>query len=269
MTIKGIMTSCAALAMLATAAAAAEDKPSFTAGGKFAVCTDASFPPMEYFKVSGDKEPVGFDVDLMRELARSWDAALEILPMDFSGLLPSLEAKRCDAVISGMFVTSERKQKFDAVSYLDTVTILVAKAGTAHAAAIEEFSGKTVAVQTGTAFVQMFEKINADLTAKGIAPINVQLYPKASDGIQQVLIGRAYATTTQDTELAYRELQNPGALASVFEFADTQSFGVFVRQGENDAVALHTTLTSLKDKGTLSDIAGRWQLNAKNLSVRQ
>jgi polar amino acid transport system substrate-binding protein len=265
-----IARSLAALALAAAmGTAAAADKPSFVDGGKFTVCTDPSFPPMEYFKVSGDKEPVGFDVDLMRALAKNWEAGLEIVSMDFAGLLPSLEAKRCDAVISGMFVTDKRKQSFDAVTYLDTVTILVAKAGTEHAKSVDDFAGKTVAVQTGTTFVQLFEKINADLKAKGLKPVDVQLYPKASDGIQQVLIGRAYATTTQDTELAFRELQNPGALVSIYEFEDEQSFGVFVRKGGNDGAAINEALTGLKENGMLAEISQRWHLNPEKLSVRQ
>jgi polar amino acid transport system substrate-binding protein len=168
-----------------------------------------------------------------------------------------------------MFVTDKRKQSFDAVTYLDTVTILVAKAGTVHAKSVDDFAGKTVAVQTGTTFVQLFEKINADLKAKGLKPVDVQLYPKASDGIQQVQIGRAYATTTQDTELAFRELQNPGALVSIYEFEDEQSFGVFVRKGGNDGAAINEALTGLKENGMLAEISQRWHLNPEKLSVRQ
>ncbi len=101
------------LAAMAGAASAA-DKPAFVSGGKFAVCTDASFPPMEYFEKSGDKLPVGFDVDFMNEIAQAGFCRSKSCPWTFP-LLPSLEAKRCDAVISGIFVTEERKQKFDAV----------------------------------------------------------------------------------------------------------------------------------------------------------
>jgi polar amino acid transport system substrate-binding protein len=136
--------------------------------------------------------------------------------MDFAGLLPSLEAKRCDAVISGMFVTDKRKQSFDAVTYLDTVTILVAKAGTEHAKSVDDFAGKT-----------------------------------------------------QDTELAFRELQNPGALVSIYEFEDEQSFGVFVRKGGNDGAAINEALTGLKENGMLAEISQRWHLNPEKLSVRQ
>jgi polar amino acid transport system substrate-binding protein len=76
-----IARSLAALALAsAMGTAAAADKPSFVDGGKFTVCTDPSFPPMEYFKVSGDKEPVGFDVDLMRALAKNWRPASRSCP---------------------------------------------------------------------------------------------------------------------------------------------------------------------------------------------
>lgn len=253
----------------AAGTASAADKPAFVSGGKFAVCTDASFPPMEYFEKSGDKSPVGFDVDFMNEIAAGWGVSLEILPMDFSGLLPSLEAKRCDAVISGMFVTDERKQKFDAVTYLDTVSVLAAKAGTGHVGSLEELAGKTIAVQTGTTFVKQLEKVNEEFAAKGLEPIKVQLYPKASDAIQQVLIGRAYAATTQDTELAYRDLQVPGSLASIYEFEDPQAFGVFVRREDDNASAVMATIIGLKDNGALAKIAERWRLDPKKLAIRQ
>lgn len=262
-----IVALAAGIAAMCGGANAAE-KPAFVSGGRFAVCTDASFPPMEYFEKSGDKSPIGFDVDLMNAIAANWGVSLEILPMDFAGLLPSLEANRCDAVISGMFVTDERKQKFDAISYLDTVSILAAKAGTAHLGSLEELAGKTLAVQTGTTFVKQFEKINEEFAAKGIEPIKVQLYPKASDAIQQVLIGRAYAATTQDTELAFRDLQTPGSLTSVYEFKDPQSFGVFVRREGDNASAIKSTVTGLKDDGELAKIAEHWRLDAKKLVIR-
>lgn len=249
-------------------AAQAQEKPGFVSDGKFSVCTDASFPPMEYFEKSGDKLPVGFDVDLMNELGSAWGVSVEILPMDFSGLLPSLEAERCDAVISGIFVTDERKAKFDAVTYLDTVSVLAGKADAARVASLEELAGKVIAVQTGTSFVKQFEDINKDFSAKGLDPVKVQLYPKASDAIQQVLIGRAHAATTQDTELAFRDLQMPGSLASIYEFSDPQAFGVFVRRDGSGGAAVMSAVTGLRDNGALAGIAERWRLDPSKIAIR-
>jgi polar amino acid transport system substrate-binding protein len=263
----------AALAMAVCVAAGATganaaDKPGFVSGGKFAVCTDASFPPMEYFEKSGDKDPVGFDVDLMHELAKAWGVSLEILPMDFAGLLPSLEAKRCDAVIRGIFVTDERKQKFDAIAYLDTVSVLAAKSGTEHVDSLEKLAGQTIAVQTGTSFVETLEKANKEIVAKGAEPLKLQLYPKASDAIQQVLIGRALGATTQDTELAFRDLQMPGALTSLYEFPDLQSFGIFVRKEDGDGAAVLATMTALKADGSLAKLAEKWRFRPEKLSIK-
>lgn len=257
----------AALAAAATilAAGAAEAKPSFASSGTVAVCTDATFPPMEYFEKTGDKDPIGFDIDLVNVLADSFGVKAKFIVTDFSGLLPSLEAKRCDLVVSGIFVTEERTKKFDAVPYLGTSTVLVAKAGTAHIAAPEELSGKVVAVQTGTSFVELFGKINQGIKDKNGTPIDVQLYPKASDGIQQVLIGRAVATTTQDTEVAYRNLQNPGQLEAIYTFPDQQTFGIFMRREGDDKKEVEAAMASLKSNGKLAEIVKKWNLSVDAL----
>jgi polar amino acid transport system substrate-binding protein len=244
---------------------AAEAKPSFAASGTVAVCTDATFPPMEYFEKSGDKDPVGFDIDLVNALAENLGVKAKFVVTDFSGLLPSLEAKRCDLVVSGIFVTEERQKKFDAIPYLGTSTVLVAKAGTAQIGAPEELSGKVVAVQTGTSFVELFQKINKGIEDKKGTPIDVQLYPKASDGIQQVLIGRAIATTTQDTEVAYRNLQNPGQLEAIYTFPDQQTFGIFARREGDDKKELEAAMAALKANGKLAEIVKKWNLSEEAL----
>ncbi|MDD3445252.1 MAG: transporter substrate-binding domain-containing protein [Zavarzinia sp.] len=245
----------------------AAEVPAFAAKGKAVFCMDATFPPMEFFETSGDKEPTGFDVDLVKAIAGNWGVTPEIVSMDFAGLLPSLEAGRCDAVVSGMFVTPARTEKFDAVPYLATSSVLIAKDGTAALASMDELAGKTVAVQTGTEFVKWFEKINADLKAKGLAAVDVQLYPKASDGIQQVMLGRAFATTTQDTEVAYRTLQAPGTLTTVHVFEDTQTFGIYLRREGEDAKMVTATVAALKESGALGEIVAKWRLSATQLDV--
>jgi polar amino acid transport system substrate-binding protein len=256
-----------AAAFIGAAASHAEGVPSFAAKGSAAFCTDATFPPMEFFEKPGDKLPIGFDPDLIQALSEHWKIKPEIVTMDFTGLLPSLEAKRCDAVVSGMFVTPERTQKFDAVPYLVTRSVLVAKNGEAPLKSLDELSGKTVSVQAGTEYVKWFEKINADLKAKGLTEVNVQLYPKASDGIQQVLLGRSFAGTTQDTEVAYRDLQNPGALAVIYTFEDSQKFGIYVRREGDDATMVEAAISALRDSGAIGKIAEKWRLAPSQIDV--
>lgn len=264
--ITGMMTAVVA-SFIGAASSHADAVPSFATKGTVAFCIDATFPPMEFFQKTGDALPTGFDVDLIQALAEHWKVKPEIVNMDFAGLLSSLEANRCDAIISGMFVTAERTKKFDAVPYLLTNSVLIAKHGEAPIKSTDELSGKTVSVQTGTEYVKWFDKINADLKAKGVAEVNVQLYPKASDGIQQVLIGRSFAGTTQDTEVAYRDLQTPGALAVIYTFADAQKFGIYLRRNGDDAKIVGDTMASLRDSGAFGKIIEKWHLSPSQADV--
>jgi polar amino acid transport system substrate-binding protein len=245
----------------------AEAAPSFTSGGKLVVCTDATFPPMEYFKQAGDKTPVGFDVDFVNALAAHWQATPEIVVLDFSGLLPALESKRCDAVISGIFLTDERQKNFDGVPYVSTASVLVGKGDTAPIASTDELSGKVVAVQTGTSFVELMEGVNAGLTQAGKAPAEVQLYPKASDVIQQVVLGRAFAGFTQDTEVAFRSLQQPGQLATLYTFPEREKFAIYVRRTGNDKAEVEAAIEALRADGTLGKLAEAWALAPEQLNV--
>jgi len=138
------------LAAMAGAASAA-DKPAFVSGGKFAVCTDASFPPMEYFEKSGDKLPVGFDVDFMNEIAQAGFCRSKSSPWTFPDCC-LVEAKRCTR--DQRHLRHRRAQKkFDAVSYLARFRFLQARRHAARRLAGGS-CGQTIALQTGTSFVK-------------------------------------------------------------------------------------------------------------------
>src|SRR3954471_19754559 len=96
-----------AVAVPAAARPAAAPEP-VASDGSLDFCTDVSFPPMEYYAKVGSKTPSGFDVDLANAVAKSWGVQAKAIPTGFTGLLPALDAKKCDAVISGIFVTPDR-----------------------------------------------------------------------------------------------------------------------------------------------------------------
>ena len=47
----------------------------------------------------------------------------------FPGLIPALNAKKCDAVISGIFVTPDRLKQAGAVRYMETHRVFIVQAG--------------------------------------------------------------------------------------------------------------------------------------------
>jgi polar amino acid transport system substrate-binding protein len=247
---------------------AADSKPSFVDSGSFNVCSDPTFPPLEFFEKTGDREPSGFDTDLIRALAKHWGVQPRFIVTEFTGLLPGLDAKRCDAVISGTLITPERTQKLNAVAYLASATTVFGSGKSElKLSSLDDLSGKVVAVQSGTRYVAIMEKLNAELTAAGKTPATLQTYPKGSDVAQQVLVGRAAAGLSQDTELAYRELQNPGQFKTLYSFPEKDIFGAYMRPNPQDQAAVQAAVEALKADGTLQAIAEKWKLDPANLNT--
>ncbi len=255
-------------ATLSGGAMAADGKPSFVSSGSFQVCSDPTFPPLEFFEKTGDREPSGFDADLIRALAKHWGVKPRFIVTEFTGLLPGLDAKRCDAVISGTLITPERTQKLNAVAYLASATIVFGSGKSdLKLSSLDDLSGKVVAVQSGTRYVTIMEKLNEQLKAAGKTPATLQTYPKGSDVAQQVLVGRAAAGLSQDTELAYRELQTPGQFKTLYAFPEKDIFGAYMRPNPEDKQAVQDAVSALKADGTLKAIAEKWKLDPANLET--
>lgn len=243
-----------------TFSASAQDAPSFVADGELSVCVDPTFPPLEFLEKAGDKVPVGFDVDLANALAQQWEAKARFVAMDFNGLLPSLEAGRCDTIISGAYITPEREQKFDAVGYLQTNVVLIGKPEAEVLPNTEALAGKTVAVQSGTDFVARLEAVQTELVGKGLSEMRIQQYPKQTDALQQLLVGRADLVVTQDTEVAYREIQSPGEFNILFSFPESEIYAAFFRKSPDDKQRFSDAIATLKASGALLELVRKWKL---------
>ncbi|TXH32711.1 MAG: transporter substrate-binding domain-containing protein [Rhodospirillaceae bacterium] len=269
---KSCFTAVAASVLAMTAAmnastARAAAAPSFVDDGDFNVCVDPTFPPMEFYEKTGDTQPVGVDVDVAKALAEYWGVKVSFSSMDFNGLLPSLSAQRCDAVISGALLTEDRQKTFDGVGYLNTFIVVVGKAGTAPIDDIDGLAGKAIAVQSGTTYYDRIVAINGQLKAKGAAPMDIQQYPKQTDAIQQLQVGRVEGVVSQDTEVAFRELQTPGTFSTIFTVPQDsfQPYAVYMRKSESDTVRVSAAISDLVQAGKLAAIVDKWKLSRNQL----
>src|SRR5438552_15254073 len=138
-----ISAAIAALALAAASGAGAGARATFT------FCTDPTFPPMEYTTTSGTI--IGFDVDMASALAKTFGETSKPLKTAFPGLIAALKASKCDAVISGIFVTPDRVKQAPAVNYMATHRVFIVKAGNPkHVTGPNSLKGLKVAVQAGT-----------------------------------------------------------------------------------------------------------------------
>ena len=250
----GLTALIAALALVATAGAASPVK------GSFKYCSDPTFPPMESETTAG--KAVGFDVDMAKAIGKYWKVKATFVKTAFPGLLPALASKRCNMVISGIFVTPDRVKQFPAVTYMKTHRALVVAAGNPKKIkGPNDLSGKNVAVQAGTKYEEFLKALNDQFKSSGRTQMNLQSYPGDTDAVGQILIGRADAVLTQDTSGAYQKKQHPGKLAIAYLFPETDSFGIYYRPADKKlGTALRGAIKALKKNGTLKKIATKHQI---------
>jgi polar amino acid transport system substrate-binding protein len=250
----------AALAVVGTAGASHLVKSPVK--GSFKYCDDPTFPPMESTTTSG--KPVGFDIDMANAIGKLWKVKATFVHTAFPGLLPALAAKKCNMVISGIFVTPDRVKQFPAVGYMHTHRALIVQGGNPKGIkGPNDLSGKNVAVQTGTKYEQYLQTLNDQFKAAGKPQMNLQGYPGDTDAIAQILIGRADAVLTQDTEGAFQKKQHPGKLSIAYLFPETDTFGIYYRRSDAKlGTALKGAIRTLKKNGTLKKLAARQQIPA-------
>lgn len=248
-------------------ALSADQKPDFVSGGVLKICTSGEFPPMEYYENPGDKDLVGFEIDVMDAIAKRWGAKAEYVVGDFKGLLPSLDSKRCDLVASGIMITPARLEKYDGIPYFGSHVVLVTAASDTETKVPADVSGKIMAIEAGTTYEKTVADLNAELQAAGKAPIEAQTYPSASGVIEQILVGRATATITQDTTAAYRMLQVPGRLAIPYTYEESENYGIYLRKSDGDRQMLKDAIEALQASGEMKAFLKKWNLPETSTDV--
>ncbi|HVA30670.1 MAG TPA: transporter substrate-binding domain-containing protein [Gaiellaceae bacterium] len=222
-------------------------------GTSFKYCDNPTFPPMENTTKSG--KPVGFDIDFAAALGKQLGGTAKYVFSSFSGLLPALGAKRCDVVISGIFITPDRTKQFPAVAYMHSHRALIVAGGNPKKiTSPAKLAGMSVAVQAGTKYEQYLKSL------QGKTKFTLNSYPGDTDAIGQILIGRADAVLSQDTSAAFAMSQHPGKVAIGYLFPQTDAFGVYYRKGEAIGGQIAAAIKALKANGTLAKLAVKYHI---------
>jgi polar amino acid transport system substrate-binding protein len=221
--------------------------------GTFKYCTDPTFPPMELASASG--KITGFDVDMAQALALTWGANATPVKTAFPGLIPALNAKKCDAVISGIFITPDRTKQAGAVAYMHSHRVFIVKAGNPkHITSPNGLKGLNVAVQGGTKYEEYLKALKAKIG------FSLQSYPGDTDAVAQVLLGRADAVLTQDTSFAFQAGKHPGKLGIGYTFGAPDAFGIYFRKGDAIGKQIDDGVRVLRSTGKLKSFATKYKI---------
>ena len=267
----------ASAAAPSTAASAASTPTSIAAptslikAGELSDCVDVEYSPMEFFTPTDPNKPVGFDVESYQAVVKKLGLTEKIVNTAFDGLIPALQAGRCDIVWTALYINATRTKVADAVPYFKSSHQVMVPAGNPKGIKSQtDLCGKTISIQSG-GLVQEATKTASDACmAAGKPPIKVQGYAKVPDEFQQIVIGRVDAIWETDTAVADFRLKNPGKYDIAFTIPGDFKYGIYYGKGKTDVgAALTAALKALKDDGTLAGIATKYSLDPANLDVIQ
>lgn len=255
-----VVAGVVAAAMAATASAqttAVKPPPAVKSAGKLVFCTDATYPPEESFQ--GGKI-VGSDIDIASGVAKLMGVGAEFKNTGFDGIIAALQTKRCDAIISGMNDTPQRRKQVNFVDYLAVgQSIMVRKGNTNHISTLASLSGHTVSVESGTTNRDFLVASSAKLVKQGKDAIDIKTFPKDTDAFAALKAGRVDAYFADAPPVAYYAKTDTSVVVAGHPI-NPFPIGIAIRKGDPLKGATQKAINQLYRNGTMQKIVARWGL---------
>lgn len=210
------------------------------------VGSDIAFEPFEFIR---DGEPVGFDIDLMDELATRMGLEPQYENTPFDTIFTQLAGGQFDAIISAITITEERDQTIDFSDPYFAANQALAVLPGSDVSGVADLAGRTVGVQAATT--------GADYAAANFTDTTITEFPTSIDAFNALQAGQIDAVFIDLPVVGEQEQQGNVVLA---EEVDTgELYGIGVPEG-NDALreAFNGVLADIISDGTYAEIYAEW-----------
>jgi polar amino acid transport system substrate-binding protein len=221
---------------------------------------DAAFPPFSFIDETGN--PAGFDVDVLRWIADEMGFEVEIVPIDWDAIIPTLLSENIDVIASGMTITAARQER---VAFTDPywaidLAVVVRQTEDADGEPVPELTlfeairlGRKIGVQRGTTSQDWLEE-NVIGTGTGIELV---LYENFLLALEDLLIGRLAAAVmdgpTAQSGIADRPLTVVGTINT------GEIYGYAVRKADTEFLALlNEGLRRIRATDTWDELVATW-----------
>ena len=214
---------------------------------KLYVGTNAEFEPFEYRE--GDNI-VGFDIDLINEIAKLIGAEIEVVDMQFDGLLPALEAKKIDLIVAGMTATEERK-KFVNFSepYYNSKQSIVVLSNNTDITTFDNFAGKKVGVVLG---------YTGDILVSEMTNVEVQKFNATSETILALKSQKVDAVVL-DYEPAKNYVAQNKELKLIETDSATEEYSIAMRKDDTELLTkVNDALKTINENGTYETLLSKY-----------
>ncbi len=216
--------------------------------GKLTVGTSPDFAPYEFYHITdGNPELVGFDVALAQRIADDLGLELQVVPMDFDGILMELQNGNIDLGISGFSPSPERAQTFDFsdIYYTGGQAFVIRSADADKYPDYAAFDGLPVGAQNGS--------IQMDLANENTPNANIIGLAKVTDIISELVTGKLEGAFIE-TAVAEQYIKNYPELQIAWDVPyDTEGSAIALKKGSDLLPAVNAVVNNALSDGAMDE----------------
>ncbi len=215
------------------------------------IASDIAYPP---FESSKGGNPVGFDIDLMKEISKRANFKPEFQNVTFDGIIGGLGNNQYDAAISAMTITPEREKKIDfSEPYFNADQSLMV-ASDSDIKSVKDIGDSTVGVQIGTTGeikAKEFKKAG-DITGE------VRTFDTIEDAFSALENGQIDAIINDLAVSQDKANKSNGSLKVVQNIPTGEKYGIAFPKGSDLVKPANKALKEIKKDGTYEKIYKKW-----------
>jgi len=218
--------------------------------GKLTVATSPDFAPYEFYAIGEDGTPqlAGFDMALAQYIADDLGLELEVVTVDFDGVLSELSTKSVDLGMAGLSPDPKRADimDFSDLYYMGGQSLVTVKDNAEKFNSFEAVNKPEVSVGAQTGSIQM------DLAQTNSPDADIVALPKVTDIISELLTGKMDAAYIE-TDVAVSYQKNYPELELVLEVpyeSEGSAIGV-CKDNESLLKAVNASIAKALEDGTM------------------
>lgn len=226
------------------------------ADGVLSVGCEVGYPPFEKFAEDGTT-PVGFDIDIINEIADRLGLEVNIINTSFDGIFAGI-GTNYDIVCSACTITPERQETMlFSAPYINNYQAVVLPADSDETIdSFNDLDGKVVALQKGTTS----DELIGDYESTGTIAVKIVASEKVTSCFTQLSNGEVDVVVADSTVADGFVATYPDKYRIAYlDEAEPESFGIAIGK-DNEALqtAINEALAEMEADGTIDEIYEYW-----------
>lgn len=221
--------------------------------GYFVLGLDDSFPPMGFRNEAGEID--GFDIDLARELASRLGLELKLRPVDWDGVLLSLNKGDIDLIWNGLSISEKRKERIDfSKPYLANRQVIVVQPGSGINGKAD-LAGAVVGIQLGSTSEEALRKSPEVLDSFK----QLKKYSNNVEALMDLGAGRLDAVVLDEIVGRYYIAKHPEEYMVLEDDFGREEYGIGFRKGDDSfRAAVDEAFDQMRRDGSAAEISKTW-----------